>query len=279
MYRAKQLGGNRCEIFRESFRPATPSSLPVRREMHAALERDEFCVEYQPLVSLTTGMVTGAEALVRWRHPERGLLAPRHFLSVAESSGLIVPIGERVLDLACSQARRWQSDVDTPPALRVHINISALQFLQPDLAETIADVLDRTGASPELVGLEVTESAIMEDTDTMVSAMLAVKQLGVRLIIDDFGTGYSSLTHLKRFPVDELKVDKSFVAGLCDRDEDAAIVNAVIALGHSLGLTVVAEGVESAEQHKRLKDLNCDVGQGYYFGRPGAARNVLPLAG
>lgn len=279
MYRAKQLGGNRCEIFKEASRPPTSSRLSIYREMHRGLERDEFCVVYQPLVSLPTGIVTGAEALVRWRHPERGLLAPRDFLPIAESSGLIVPIGERVLDLACRQARRWQSDVNTRHSLHVHINLSPLQFPQPDLADTVARALKTTGAAPELVGLEITESAIMEDTDATADAMLALKDLGVRLIIDDFGTGFSSLTHLKRFPVDELKVDQSFVAGLCSSDKDGAIVNAVIALAHSLGLTVVAEGVESAEQHKRLQDLNCDVGQGYYFGRPGAARTVLPLAG
>ena len=279
MYRAKHLGGNRCEIFKPSLRPPASSRLSVHREMHRGLERDEFYVEYQPLVSLRTGIVTGAEALVRWRHPERGLLAPRDFLPIAESSGLIVPIGERVLNLACRQARRWQGDVHTSHSLRVHINLSPLQFLQSDLAATVAQALETTGAAPETVGLEITESAIMEDTDATVDAMLALKDLGVALIIDDFGTGFSSLTHLKRFPMDELKVDQSFVAGLCSSDTDEAIVNAVIALAHSLELTVVAEGVESAEQHNRLQDLNCDVGQGYYFGRPDAARRMLPLAG
>nr|MBA2444486.1 EAL domain-containing protein [Nocardioidaceae bacterium] len=279
MYRAKQLGGNRCEIFQQASRPSTSSRLSIHREMHRALERDEFCVEYQPLVSLNTGKVTGAEALVRWRHPERGLLAPRDFLPIAESSGLIVPIGERVLNLACRQARRWQSEVNTYDPLRVHINLSPLQFLQPDLADIIAQALETTGAAPELVALEITESAIMEDTDATLNALLELKHLGVGLVIDDFGTGYSSLTHLKTFPVDELKVDQSFVAGLCSSDKDGAIVNAVIALAHSLGLSVVAEGVESAEQHQRLQDLHCDVGQGYYFGRPGAARDVVPLAG
>ncbi len=279
MYRAKQLGGNRSEFFQQTSRPPTSSRLSVHRDMHRALERDEFCVEYQPLVSLTTGTVTGAEALVRWRHPDRGLLAPRDFLPIAESTGLIVPIGERVLNLACRQARRWQSTANIHRSLRVHINLSPLQLLQPDLADTIARVLQTARTAPQLVGLEITESALMEDTDATVDVMLELKHLGVGLIIDDFGTGYSSLTHLKRFPVDVLKVDQSFVAGLCSSGKDAAIVNAVIALAHSLELTVVAEGVESAEQHKRLQELNCDVGQGYYFGKPGSARDVLSLAG
>ncbi len=277
MYRAKQLGGNRCEIFEQATRTPASVRLSIYADMHRALERDEFFVSYQPLVSLTSGAVTGVEALLRWRHPERGLLVPRDFLSFAESSGLILPIGERVLNLACRQARRWQSDA-MGHGLRVNINLSPLQFLQPNLAETISQALDTSGVAPGLVGLEITESAIMEDTDATVSALQECRQLGVALIIDDFGTGYSSLTHLKRFPVDELKVDQSFVAGLCSSDKDGVIVKAVIALAHSLGLSAVAEGVESAEQQNRLKELDCDSGQGYYFGRPGAARNVLPLA-
>ncbi|MBA2465205.1 MAG: bifunctional diguanylate cyclase/phosphodiesterase, partial [Nocardioidaceae bacterium] len=277
MYRAKQLGGNRCEIFEQVMRTPAALRLSIHGELHRALERDEFFMDYQPLVSLSSGTVTGVEALVRWRHPERGVLAPIDFLSVAESSGLIVPIGERILSLAFSQARRWQTDFAGHVSPRVNINLSPLQFLQPEVAQTIAAALDSSGVVPGLIGLEITESTIMEDIDATARAMQELKALGVSLIIDDFGTGYSSLTHLKEFPVDELKVDRSFVAGLGRSEKDDAIVNAVIALAHSLGLTAIAEGVETAEQRERLQDLECDVGQGYYFGRPAAARHLFPV--
>jgi diguanylate cyclase (GGDEF)-like protein/PAS domain S-box-containing protein len=271
MYRAKRLGGNRCEFYEHMMRSPASMILSVQSELHRALERDEFFMLYQPLVSLATGEVTGAEALVRWRHPQRGILAPKDFLALAESSGLIVPIGKQIISQACHQARSWQTERPGRDALQVNINLSPLEFLQPELVQTIAEVLEATGVVPALIGLEITESAIMEDIDATASAMQELKELGVGLIIDDFGTGYSSLTHLKRFPVDELKVDRSFVAGLGEGGKDAAIVNAVIALAHSLELTAVAEGVETPDQRQRLRDLGCDVGQGYFFGRPGPA--------
>jgi EAL domain-containing protein (putative c-di-GMP-specific phosphodiesterase class I) len=236
-------------------------------------------MDYQPLVTLSNGEVTGVEALVRWRHPERGVLAPHDFLPLVETSGMIGPFGQRVLSLACGQAHRWQRDFAARGSPRVNINLSPLQFLQPDLAETIAQALDSSSVSPELIGLEITESAIMEDIGSTAKALRELRELGVALIIDDFGTGYSSLTHLKQFPVDELKVDQSFIAGLGSNDKDGAIVTAVIALAHSLGLIAVAEGVETAEQYKRLQDLACDVGQGFYFGRPGAASTLFPASG
>jgi EAL domain-containing protein (putative c-di-GMP-specific phosphodiesterase class I) len=219
--------------------------------------------------------VTGAEALVRWRHPQRGVLPPRDFLGLAETSGLIVPMGKRILDLACRQARSWQTSPPSGGSIRVNINLSPLEFLQPDLVHTIKRVLETSGVDPELIGLEITESAIMEDIDATATAMNELKGLGVSLIIDDFGTGFSSLTHLKRFPVDELKVDRSFVAGLGSSTKDGAIVSAVIALAHSLDLRAVAEGVETADQRRSLRDLGCDVGQGYYFGRPGPPTSLM----
>jgi diguanylate cyclase (GGDEF)-like protein/PAS domain S-box-containing protein len=278
MYRAKRLGGNRCEFYEEMMRAPAAMILSVQAELQRALDRNEFFVHYQPLVSLATGDVTGAEALLRWRHPQRGVLAPKDFLNLAESSGLIVPIGRQVMSLACHQARSWESAVPPGASLHVNINLSPLEFLQPELVQTVADALESSGVPPELIGLEITESAIMEDIDATASAMHELKELGVALIIDDFGTGYSSLTHLKRFPVDELKVDRSFVAGLCGSGKDGAIVNAVIALAHSLDLTAVAEGVETAAQRARLHDLGCDVGQGYYFGRPCPAGAMLARA-
>jgi EAL domain-containing protein (putative c-di-GMP-specific phosphodiesterase class I) len=243
--------------------------LSLQSELQQGLDRNEFFADYQPLVSLTNGNVTGAEALVRWRHPQRGVLPPQDFLGLAETSGLIVPIGKQMLELSCHQAKSWQTSLPYGQAIRVNINLSPLEFLQPDLVRTIERVLDISGVAPELIGLEITESAIMEDIDATATAMHELKKLGVSLIIDDFGTGFSSLTHLKRFPVDELKVDRSFVAGLGTSTKDGAIVKAVIALAHSLGLRAVAEGVETADQWRDLQDLGCDVGQGYYFGRPG----------
>ncbi len=275
MYRAKRLGGNRCEFYEQMMRSPTSLLLKVQSELHLALEREEFFMQYQPLVSLVNGDVTGAEALVRWRHPQRGVLAPKDFLSLAESSGLIVPIGKQIIGLACRQARSWQTTRPGLGVLQVNINLSPLEFLQPELVQTIAEVLDATGVMPSMIGLEITETAIMEDIDATASAMQELKELGVAMIIDDFGTGYSSLTHLKRFPVDELKVDRSFVAGLGTSGKDGAIVNAVIALAHSLDLTAIAEGVETADQRERLQSLGCDVGQGYYFGRPGPADDLL----
>jgi diguanylate cyclase (GGDEF)-like protein/PAS domain S-box-containing protein len=276
MYRAKQLGGNRCEFFEPEMRTPTTFRLSFHGELDRALERDEFFMDYQPLVTLSNGEVRGVEALVRWRHPERGVLAPNDFLPLVETSGMIGPFGQRVLSLACGQAHQWQTDLAARGAPRVNINLSPLQFLQPDLAERIAEALDATSVSPELIGLEITESAIMENIGSTAKALRELKELGVALIIDDFGTGYSSLTHLKQFPVDELKVDQSFIAGLGSNDKDGAIVTAVIALAHSLGLTAVAEGVETADQYERLQALACDVGQGFYFGRPGAASTLFP---
>ena len=269
MYRAKRLGGNRCEFYEDLMRSPATMMLSLQSELQQGIDRDEFFADYQPLVSLTNGKVTGAEALVRWRHPQRGVLPPQDFLGLAETSGLIVPIGKQILDLACHQAKRWQTSVPYGQAIRVNINLSPLEFLQPDLVHTIAGVLETSGVDPELIGLEITESAIMEDIDATATAMHDLKKLGVSLIIDDFGTGFSSLTHLKRFPVDELKLDRSFVAGLGSSGKDGAIVSAVIALAHSLDLTAVAEGVETADQRRSLQELGCDVGQGFFFGRPG----------
>jgi diguanylate cyclase (GGDEF)-like protein/PAS domain S-box-containing protein len=269
MYRAKRLGGNRCEFYEDLMRSRATVLLSLQSELQQGMERNQFFVDYQPLVSLARGNVTGAEALVRWRHPERGVLAPKDFLGLAESSGLIIPIGKQILDAACHQAKQWQDSLPCGRAIRVNINLSPLEFLQPDLVHTIGAVLETSGVDPALIGLEITESAIMEDIDATATTMHELKKLGVSLIIDDFGTGFSSLTHLKRFPVDELKVDRSFVAGLGSSSKDGAIVSAVIALAHSLDLTAVAEGVETVDQRRSLQDLGCDVGQGYYFGRPG----------
>jgi EAL domain-containing protein (putative c-di-GMP-specific phosphodiesterase class I) len=222
-------------------------------------------VLYQPIHCLANGRPLGAEALVRWEHPDRGLIEPGEFIALAEETGLIVPIGTHVLREACLQARTWQA---AGQSLAIKVNLSARQFVHPNLAGVVAGILAETGIDPAMVYLEITETVLMEDAESTSAALAELKHLGVRLTVDDFGTGYSSLAYLRRLPVDELKVDRAFVAGLLADPEASAIVAAIINLAHTLGLAAVAEGVETAEQLGRLRELGCDIGQGYYFGRP-----------
>jgi EAL domain-containing protein (putative c-di-GMP-specific phosphodiesterase class I) len=221
---------------------------------------------YQPTVSLATGELIGVEALVRWLHPERGLLGPGEFIGLAEETGLIVPIGAQVLRQACQEAGRWRGVGPGGTPLTISVNLSARQFAHPDLVSVVAATLAETGTEPATLRLEITESVLMEDAESTNAALRELRDLGVRLSIDDFGTGYSSLTYLKRFPVDELKVDRSFVDGLGADAEDTAIVAAVVNLAHTLDLRVVAEGVETEAQSRWLRELGCDAAQGHWFG-------------
>jgi diguanylate cyclase (GGDEF)-like protein/PAS domain S-box-containing protein len=268
MYRAKARGGNRREVFDQAMRARARRRLAMHSSMYRAVERGEFRVFYQPNVSLDSGELEGVEALVRWEHPARGLLEPKEFIGLAEETGLIVPIGTYVLREACLQAERWRTAGPGGRPLNMSINLSARQFARPKLAGLVADILAETGADPASIYLEITESVLMEDAESTNAALAELKALGVSLSIDDFGTGYSSLTYLRRFPVDKVKVDRVFVDGLLGDPEDAAIVTAVVNLAHNLDLRAVAEGVETAEQVARLRDLGCDIGQGYYFGQP-----------
>jgi diguanylate cyclase (GGDEF)-like protein len=265
MYRAKARGGNRREVFDQAMRARAKRRLAMHSSLYRAVERREFRVLYQPIHALGNGRPVGAEALVRWEHPDRGLIEPGEFIALAEETGLIVPIGTQVLREACRQARAW---VATGSRLGIKVNLSGRQFAHPNLAEVVAEILAETGIDPATVYLEITETVLMEDVESTSTALAELKNLGVSLTVDDFGTGYSSLAYLKRFPVDELKVDRAFVAGLLTSQEDLAIVTAVINLAHTLGLNAVAEGVETTEQLTRLRELGCDIGQGYYFGRP-----------
>jgi EAL domain-containing protein (putative c-di-GMP-specific phosphodiesterase class I) len=208
------------------------------------------------------------EALARWDHPRRGLLSPTEFISLAEETGLILPIGRWVLAEACSQARAWQDRYPGDPPLLMSVNLSVRQFQHPELVEEVAQILRETGLAAGSLKLEITESVVMEDADANTITLRRLEALGVRLEIDDFGTGYSSLGYLKRFPVDVLKIDRSFVAGLGRDPEDTAIVRAVISLAHTLGLAVTAEGVETAEQLAHLREMGCELGQGYLFSEP-----------
>jgi diguanylate cyclase (GGDEF)-like protein len=267
MYRAKKRGV-RCELFDNELRSRVAERRDVEQALGEAVENDEFRVLYQPQIDLRSGEIVGVEALVRWDHPERGLLAPADFIWLAEETGLIVPIGTHVLRDALAQCRRWADARPDTPSL-VCVNLSARQFADPQLVPTIRHALTEAGVAPGSLCLEVTEAVMIQDVESAFETMQALKEVGVLLSIDDFGTGYSSLKSLKGMPVDSLKVDRSFVAGLSeDRGEDAAIVTAVISLAHSLGLTAIAEGVETADQLEKLKALDCDLAQGFYFARP-----------
>jgi diguanylate cyclase (GGDEF)-like protein/PAS domain S-box-containing protein len=265
MYRAKARGGNRREMFDQAMRARAKRRLAMHSSLYRAVERREFRLLYQPIHALGSGRPLGAEALVRWEHPDRGLIEPGEFIALAEETGLIVPIGTHVLREACRQARTWAATGSRPV---IKVNLSGRQFAHPNLAGVVAEILAETGIDPATVYLEITETVLMEDAESTTTALADLKSLGVSLTVDDFGTGYSSLAYLKRFPVDELKVDRAFVAGLLTDQEDLAIVTAVINLAHTLGLNAVAEGVETTEQLTRLRELGCDIGQGYYFGRP-----------
>ncbi|MEY2462978.1 MAG: hypothetical protein QOH64_1116 [Acidimicrobiaceae bacterium] len=267
MYLAKERGRARYEIYDERLRATLVERLDIENALRRALSRHELRVVYQPTIDLATGKIVGVEALLRWEHPERGPLVPKEFMDVAEETGLIVPIGTWVVDQACRQAQRWQATEDGEE-LFVSVNLSSRQLESTVLIENIAEVLSNTGIQPSRLGLEITESVVMRDPEASTTALRALKDLGVRLAVDDFGTGYSSLAYLRRFPVDLLKVDQAFVDGLGRDPEDSAIVAAVVSLAHTLGMSAIAEGVETAEQLHELRVLGCDMAQGFYMSRP-----------
>jgi diguanylate cyclase (GGDEF)-like protein/PAS domain S-box-containing protein len=270
MYRAKHKGKARYEVFEPSMGTDALERLVLENELRRALERGEFKVYYQPIVTLESGKIAGMEALVRWEHPTRGLVLPEEFLSVAEDTGLIVRIGQGVLREACNQMRAWQERYPSAPPLTVSVNLSPRQFFRPEL---VAEILGETEIDPDSLQLEITEGALRSNGVHSANHTLRnLKDLGVQLAIDDFGIGYSSLSYLKRFPVDFLKIDRSFIAGLGQHTDgaskDAEIVSAMIELTHALGLEAIAEGVETAEQLTRLRQMKCNLAQGNYFSEP-----------
>ena len=276
MYHAKGKGKARYEIFDKSMNAPAQERMDLELDLRNAVSRSEFVVHYQPVVALSTGRIVEMEALVRWKHPQRGLLFPGDFVGLSEETGLIVPLGRWVLHEACRQVPQWQ--LATPGSqLGISVNLSARQLQQPGLVEEIAAVLRETRLEPGALRLEITETVVMHDAPATLAKLEALKALGVRLAIDDFGTGYSSLGYLKRFPVDNLKIDRSFVAGIGSDVEDSAIVRAVITVAKSLGLSVTAEGIENAEQLEHLRALGCDHGQGYYFAKPVTGDRVPAL--
>jgi len=277
MYRAKDRGRARWELFDNAMRASAVDRLDIENALRRALERRELRIFYQPIIDLHDGTIDGVEALLRWEHSERGLLPPLDFITVAEETGLIVPIGSWVLDQACRQVQRWQSVSNNPRPLRLSVNISGRQLGHPRLVEDVAAVLADTGINPAHVELEITESVLMDDVDMSAETLGRLHQLGIKLAVDDFGTGYSSLSYLRRFPVDLLKVDRSFVDGLGEDPSDSAIVTAIITLAHALGLSAVAEGVESPLQLAELRRLGCDRAQGYFMARPAGGHEIGEL--
>ena len=266
MYRVKEHGRNSVRQFVPEMGSTAISRLDMEGAMRRGLERGEFVLHYQPKIDLATQHVVGAEALLRWQHPQIGLVHPIEFIGLAEDTGLILPLGEWVLTEACKQQVLWRQQGLQP--LKIAINMSARQFRQDELADRIEAVFATTGADPEHVILELTESVVMHDVDSTLVALRALKKLGVSLSLDDFGTGYSSLSYLRRFPIDELKIDRSFINDIHTNSDDAAIAGAIIAMARSLGLSVVAEGVEKKEQADLLTTLGCNQVQGYYYARP-----------
>jgi len=266
MYHAKDCGRKNYQFFREDMNVRALERQSIEDGLHLALERGELVLYYQPIVDLWSGRPTGVEALIRWRHPHRGLLFPQQFVPIAEECGLILPIGRWALSEACRQNRAWQ-DAGLPP-LRIAVNVSAVELRHKDFVEGVRTCMSDNGLSSQHLELELTETFLMQDSASTALVLRSLKELGIQLALDDFGTGYSSLSHLKGFPIDTLKIDKAFVSELDTNPDDASIVRAVIGLGRSLNIRVVAEGVETAAQLARLQEQQCPEGQGYYFSRP-----------
>ena len=274
LHRAKSLGKARCEVFDTAILESAQSRLKLEADLREAVARQEFSVAYEPIVSLASGQIAGFEALMRWKHPTRGMVSPLEFIPVAERTGLIVPMGRWILSEACRQLKEWQDKLAVPKELFVSVNLASPQFKQTSLVEQIGQVLSDAGLEPRCLMLELTESAVMENPQVASSLLMRLRVNGVRIAIDDFGTGYSSLSYLRQFPVDVLKVDRSFVRRIEDTQELVEIVRTIGSLARQLGLRVIAEGIENAEQLNLIRALDCEYGQGYFFSRPLDSQNA-----
>jgi EAL domain-containing protein (putative c-di-GMP-specific phosphodiesterase class I) len=277
MYHAKSLGKGRYEVFDAKMRASVMARLQLETDLRHALERREFRNFYQPIVNLASGEIAGFEALLRWQHPTRGLLGPIEFIGVVEETGLIRELGWWNLSEACRQIGEWRAAWPANRDLIISVNLSAKQFLQPNLVADIANLLREIKLPPDALKLEITESTVMKDPAGAVEMLQQIKSLGVRLAIDDFGTGYSSLSYLHRFPLDTLKIDRSFISSMDDDGDGMEIARTILPMAKNLRLDVVAEGVETLEQFELLKKFNCAFGQGYYFSRPLSADGVSTL--
>jgi len=266
MYRAKEEGRNHFQFYTYGMNASTVERLTLENDLRRAVERDELVLYYQPQMRLEDDKIVGAEALIRWQHPELGLVPPARFIPIAEESGLIVPIGEWVLEEACAQNKAWIDD-GRPPIV-MSVNLSSRQFHQENMLRTVTQILEKTGLAADQLVLELTESSLMQNPDDAVVTLCLLNNMGIGISIDDFGTGYSSLGHLKRFPINALKVDRAFIDDITKKPEDDAIVRAILALAHSLHLQAVAEGVETKEQLDFLREAGCDEIQGFYISKP-----------
>lgn len=275
LYQAKQQGRSQHQFYSPEINAQLQERLALENELHGALERNEIVVYYQPIIDLQTKQITAVEALVRWQHPTRGLVSPAKFIPIAEANGLIVEIGEWVLRTACLQNRTWQ--LAGLPPIRMSVNLSARQFEESNLVELVSEIIQESGLHPSYLELEVTESSLMTDIQRSVTILKQLRELGVWLALDDFGTGYSSLNYLKRFPVNMLKIDRSFVQDVCSNPDSAAVTNAIIALAKSLQLKITAEGIETQQQLSYLQKRGCQEGQGYYFGIPAPAKEIMEI--
>jgi PAS domain S-box-containing protein len=284
---AKSAGGGRCHLFEASIGESARTRLRLETDLHRALDEHQLRVFYEPVINLSTGEPVGFEALVRWQHPSRGLVQPGAFIGVAEETGLIVPIGRWVLREACRQIQRWQATLRLPPSFAVSVNLSPKEAQQPGLVDRIREVLSEIGLDPLALRVEITEGVMMTDPEAIIATLSALREMGVRVNLDDFGTGYSSLSYLHRLPADALKIDRSFVEKIVDRGVHLEIARTIVTLGHRLGLTVIAEGVETPEHLRCLRELSCEYAQGYLFARPMNAadaeafliRSLPPVAG
>jgi EAL domain-containing protein (putative c-di-GMP-specific phosphodiesterase class I) len=277
MYRAKDVGKSSYHLFTPAMQGEALLRLDMEADLRRAIERGEFMLHYQPKMSLSTGDIVGVEALIRWHHPVHGTVSPAQFIPMAEHSGLILPIGRWVLHQACAQAARWLALYTGHEPFTMNVNLSSRQFAQADLVADVAVTLNASGLPAEHLTIEITESDVMRDATSAILRLHDLKALGVRIAVDDFGTGYSSLAYLKLFPVDVLKIDQTFVRGLGIESADTAIVEATIGLAHALGMRVVAEGVETAEQAELLRARGCERAQGYFFHRPLPAEDITTL--
>lgn len=275
LYQAKQQGRSQYQFYSPEINAQLQERLTLENELHGALERNEMLVYYQPLIDLHSGQITAVEALIRWQHPTLGMISPAKFIPIAEANGAIVQIGEWVLRTACAQNRAWQLAGFTP--IRMSVNLSSRQFEQPYLVQVINQILEETELQASDLELEVTESFLMGNIERSIKTLKQLRELGIWLALDDFGTGYSSLSYLKRFPVNILKIDQSFVQDVVSNPDSAAVTDAIIALAKSLRLSITAEGVETQEQLDYLKMQGCDEGQGYYFSRPVPADVIAPM--
>ncbi len=277
MYRSKDQGRARYELFDEVMRARAVSRLRVENDLRRALDRGELLLHYQPIVSLPEREIVGAEALLRWSHPEGGLIPTREFIEVAEENGMIEPIGRWVLEHACAQAARWNRGRTDGSPVSVSVNLSPVQVVKPTFPELIAGVLEQTGLDPSLLYLEITETVMLREDQALMEVLTALKKLGARLMLDDFGTGYSSLAYLTHLPLDGLKVDRSFVDGLGTEGRDTAVAEAIIAMSKALGLQVVGEGVETGVQAAQLERIGCEMAQGFWFSRPVSAEEITGM--